>query len=68
MVPKDILKDLENLLEYNYGDEEKDYEECKENGIDTDGHVFEVIFRLDTWLSAQYQEHKDQLEDEQKAG
>lgn len=59
IAPPDVLNDLRALVDYNWGDEEKDYElehgveegeEALEDAAGGHGHIFEILRRLDAWL------------------
>ena len=50
-VPKNILTSMRQLVDYVYEDEEKDYEEIKEDMDDPTAHIFEIIKQIDEFLT-----------------
>jgi hypothetical protein len=51
-LPQVLIKDLVNLVDYSYSVECRDYEERREAGEPTEGHIFESIKRLSDWLES----------------
>lgn len=46
-----FLADVRTVVNYNWPDEATDYERSGREGNDTEGHVFEVLQRLDGFLT-----------------
>lgn len=55
-VPRKVLRAMRDIVEYNWADERRDYEEAVRSGDlpDPDGnHVFVSLQRVDKWLRKQ---------------
>ncbi len=51
----DLRKDIGAVVNYNWQSEQRDYEECQEEGNDNsaEGHIFLVLQRLDEFAALQ---------------
>lgn len=50
-VPKNILNNIRQLVDYVYEDEKSNYEEIKDEMEDSIAHVFHVIENIDKFLT-----------------
>jgi hypothetical protein len=50
-VPKNILLNIRQLVDYSYDEEQKNYEEIKDEMDDSSTHIFEVIKHIDEFLT-----------------
>lgn len=51
------LKSIQAIVDYNWTDEERDYEECASNENEQSGHIFEHLERVEKWLNAVRERH-----------
>ena len=52
-IPKNILLNIRQLIDYVYEDEQENYEEIKDEMDDSSAHIFEVIKNIDEFLTKQ---------------
>lgn len=48
-----ILEDIRALVDYNWQDEQRDFEEHHDDDDEQASHVFNTLVRIDTWLGEQ---------------
>ena len=50
-VPKNILRNVRQLVDYSYDEEQANYEEIKDEMEDSTAHIFEIIQNIDEFLT-----------------
>lgn len=56
MLDPKLIQSIQNLVDYNYSDELRDFEEQLELGESGEGHIFADIELIQTWLDSHYTE------------